>query len=295
MGQSVYQDNADLLPYCFTCNRPQTIKNPSTDIIQKDLELVKAYVNPIASLPPSFKAYREVYPNLELTDNTDTAHANLADGLVLTRYHISGGYTDLELIILRYNDLIIRSRLVVHVRQPVFSDYYLKAITIPLTCSGNDMEFEQLFNENLQTYQEQFPKVVFNLDRNKYNTDISTAFYNLNYHELFVSNDWCDTILVASIDEDTNYFTHHFFKMLITAKAYDVIERLLFGIQPISRIYAYTLLKTASGNGYTPNDAAISQMEKIKSQQLLFKVEDRCYRIATVDLTSGMITLAEAH
>ena len=260
----MYELNKAELENCHTCRPKDKNPNPNPEWVKTDLIRFKEMVNPIADLKPTLTEYLKTYPDL-LTGkgNTSSRTIELLDNLKLISHDFYGGYTNFNLKILTYNDLIIYSRLDTEVEENVFENIYLKEIIIPLTCSGVNMEYFKIHEKNLAEYQKTYPNFTLKIDLNKYTPDELNAYYNLNEVEYNFG--------AFQVDEDYPHLANGFVKTLLEQKKYEVLEKLLYGTNPVGRIYAYTALKIAINDGYKPNDEIIEQMEKVKENGLKFK------------------------
>ena len=263
-GQTIYELNKAELEHCHTCRPKKENSNPNQDWIQTDLNRYREMVNPISELKPIISEYLTVYPSL-LTGkgNTSSKTIELLDDLKLISHDFYGGYTSFNLKLLTYNDLIIYSRLYTEVEENVFENIYLKEIRIPLTCSGADMEYFKIHKKNLAEYQKTYPNFTLEIDINKYTTDELNAYYNLNEVEYNFG--------AYQVDDDYPHLANGFIKTLLEQKKYEVLEKLLFGTNPVGRIYSFSALKIAMNDGYKPSNEIINQMEKVKENGLKFK------------------------
>lgn len=263
-GQTIYELNKAELEHCHTCRPKKENSNPNQDWVQTDLNRYREMVNPISELKPVISEYLTVYPSL-LTGkgNASSKTIELLEDLKLISHDFYGGYTSFNLKLLTYNDLIIYSRLNTEVEENVFENIYLKEITIPLTCSGADMEYFKIHNKNLAEYKRKYPNFTLEIDINKYTTDELNAYYNLNEVEYNFG--------AYQVDDDYPHLANGFVKTLLEQKKYEVLEKLIFGTNPVGRIYSFTALRIAINDGYKPNDAIIEQMEKVKENGLKFK------------------------
>ncbi|WP_299436497.1 hypothetical protein [uncultured Maribacter sp.] len=263
-GQNVYELNKAELENCHTCRPKDKNPNPNPEWVKTDLIRFKEMVNPIADLKPTLTEYLKTYPDL-LTGNRNTSSRTieLLDNLKLISHNFYGGYTNFNLKTLTYNDLIIYSRLDTEVEENVFENIYLKEITIPLTCSGANMEYFKIHEKNLAEYQKTYPNFTLEIDLNKYTPDELNTYYNLNEVEYNFG--------AFQVDEDYPHLANGFVKTLLEQKKYEVLEKLLYGTNPVGRVYAYTALKIATNDGYKPNDEIIEQMKKVKENGLKFK------------------------
>lgn len=263
-GQTVYEINKAELEHCNTCKPKSKNPNPNSDWVEKDLARFKEMVNPIANLKPTINQYLTVFPSLLTGEgNTSSKTIELLDELKLTSHDFYGGYTSFNLKLLTFNNLIIYSRLETEVEENVFENIYLKEITAPLTCSGDNMEYFKLFDKNLTEYQKKYPNFSLEIDLDKYSINALNAYYNLNQVE------WnFDTYHVP---EDFVHFANTFFKSLLENKEYEIIKKLLFGVNPVSRIYAYSALKRAKKFGIHIDNETIKQMEIVQKNGLKFK------------------------
>jgi hypothetical protein len=263
-GQTVYEINKAELENCHTCKPKEKNAHPNPEWIETDLTRFREMVNPIADLKPSVSDFLTIYPSLlSGKGNASSKTIGLLDELKLISHDFYGGYTSFNLKILTYNDLIIYSRLDTEVEENVFENIYLKEISIPLTCSGANMEYYKLYNQNLSEYQKKYPNFTLEIDTDEYNTDALNAYYNLNQVE------WnMDTY---HVDDDFVHFANTFFKTLLEKKEYDIIKKLIFGINPVSRIYAYSALERAEKDGYKIDMETKKQMEIVKKSGLKFK------------------------
>lgn len=263
-GQTVYELNKAELVHCHTCKPKDKNPNPNPDWVETDLTRYREMVNPITNLKPTVTDYLTIYPSLlSGKGNTSSKTIELLDELKLISHDFYGGYTSFNLKILAYNDLIIYSRLDTEVEENVFENIYLKEITIPLTCSGANMEYYKLFNENLLEYQKKYPNFTLEIDTNKYSIDALNAYYNLNQVE------W--NLNTYHVDDDFVHFANTFFKKLLENKEYDVIKKLIFGVNPVTRIYAYSALERAKKDGFNIDIETKEQMERVKKNGLKFK------------------------
>ncbi len=263
-GQTVYELNKAELEHCHTCKPKDKNPNPNSDWVETDLTRFREMVNPIANLKPTVTDYLTVYPSL-LTGkgNTSSKTIELLDELKLVTHDFHGGYTSFNLKILTYNDLIIYSRLDTEVKENVFENIYLKEITVPLTCSGANMEYYKLFSKNLSEYQKKHPNFTLEIDTDENSTDALNAYYNLNQVE------W--NLDTYHVDGNFVHFANNFFKTLLKNKEYDIIKKLIFGVNPVSRIYAYSALERAEKDGYNMDQETKKQMEVVKKNGLKFK------------------------
>tara|TARA_B110000967_G_scaffold152597_1_gene156853 strand:+ start:1476 stop:2384 length:909 start_codon:yes stop_codon:yes gene_type:complete len=263
-GQTIYELNKAELENCHTCRPKKKNPYPNQDWVQTDLNRYREMVNPISDLKPLISEYLNVYPSL-LTGkgNASSSTINLLDDLKLISHDFYGGYTSFNLKILTYNDLIIYSRLYTEVEENVFENIYLKEITIPLTCSGANMEYFKIHEKNLAEYQKMYPNFTLEIDLNKHTTDELNAYYNLNEVEYNFGP--------FQVDEDYPHLANGFIKTLLEQKKYRVLEKLLFGANPVGRIYSYSALNIAMNDGYKPSNEIIKQMEKVKESGLKFK------------------------
>lgn len=263
-GQTVYEINKAELEGCRSCKRKRKNPNPKSYLVETDLTCFREMANPIVSLKPTITDYLTVYPSL-LTGkgNTSSKTIELLDELKLVSHDFYGGYTNFNLKILSYNDLIIYSRLGIEVEENVFENIYIKEIVVPLTCSGANMEYYKLFNENISEYQKKYPNFTLEIDAKKYSIDALNAYYNLNQVE------W--NLNAYQIDDDFVYFANTFFKKLLENKEYDVIKKLIFGVNPVTRIYAHSALERAKKDGFDIDKETKEQMEIVKKNGLQFK------------------------
>ena len=263
-GQTIYELNKAELQHCHTCRPKKENSSPNQDWVQTDLNRYREMVNPIAELKPVISEYLKVYPSL-LTGkgNASSKTIELLDGLKLISHDFYGGYTSFNLKLLTYNDLIIFSRLNTEVEENVFENIYLKEITIPLTCSGADMEYFKIHNKNLVEYNRKYPTFTLEIDINKYTTDELNAYYNLNEVEYNFG--------AYQVDDNYPHLANGFIKTLLEQQKYEVLEKLLFGANPVGRIYSYSALNIAIKDGYKPSNKIINQMEKVKENGLKFK------------------------
>ena len=263
-GQTIYELNKAELENCHTCRPKKKNPYPNQDWVQTDLNRYREMVNPISDLKPLISEYLNVYPSL-LTGkgNASSSTINLLDDLKLISHDFYGGYTSFNLKILTYNDLIIYSRLYTEVEENVFENIYLKEITIPLTCSGANMEYFKIHEKNLAENQKMYPNFTLEIDLNKHTTDELNAYYNLNEVEYNFGP--------FQVDEDYPHLANGFIKTLLEQKKYRVLEKLLFGANPVGRIYSYSALNIAMNDGYKPSNEIIKQMEKVKESGLKFK------------------------
>ena len=263
-GQTIYELNKVELENCHTCRPKKKNPSPNQDWVQTDLKRYREMVNPISELEPVISEYLTVYPSL-LTGkgNASSKTIELLDDLKLISHDFYGGYTSFNLKLLTYNDLIIYSRLNTEVEENVFENIYLKEITIPLTCSGADMEYFKIHDKNLEEYKRKYPNFTLEIDINRYTTDELNAYYNLNEVEYNFG--------AYQVDDDYPHLANGFIKTLLEQKKYEVLEKLLFGTNPVGRIYSYSALNIAIKDGYKANNEIISQMEKVKENGLKFK------------------------
>lgn len=263
-GQSVYEINKAELENCHTCRPKKKNPYPNQDWVQTDLNRYREMVNPISELKPLISEYLKVYPSLlSGKGNTSSNTIDLLDDLKLISHNFYGGYTSFNLKILTYNDLIIYSRLSTEVEENVFENIYLKEITIPLTCSGANLEYFKIHDKNLAEYKKTYPNFTLEIDINKYTPDELNTYYNLN--------DVDYNLGAYQVDDDYPHLANGFIKILLEKEKYLVLEKLLFGANPVGRIYAYTALKIAINDGYKPDEEIIEQMEKVKENGLKFK------------------------
>ncbi|MHA7060290.1 hypothetical protein ACWGOQ_0023945 [Aquimarina sp. M1] len=236
-GQNIYELNKAELENCHTCRPKKKNPYPKQDWVQNDLTRYREMINPISELKPIISEYLTVYPSLlSGKGNSSSITIELLDDLKLISHDFYGGYTSFNLKTLIYNDLIIYSKLYTEVEDNVFENIYLKEITIPLTCSGTSMEYFKIHYENLTEYKKVYPNFTLEIDINKYTTDELNAYYNLNKVEYNSST--------YQVDEDYPHLANGFIKTLLEQEKYDVIEKLLFGANPVARIYSYTALKS---------------------------------------------------
>lgn len=262
-GQNVYEINKEEFSNCISCKPRPELQYPNQDYVQTDLARYKEMFNPIAELKPNISAYLEVYPEL-LTGNGNTGSETIEilDGLKFVNHKFYGGYISFNMDVLVYDDLIIYSRLFTEVEDNVFENIYLKEIKVPLSCSGQGMEYFKIHNTNLKEYQKKYPNFTLEVDIDKYEPDDLSAFYNINQVE------WnYDTFQVP---EDYTYLAKGFMKTLLDNKNYELIEKLLFGLNPVGRIYAFSALRIASEKGYKPPEKVIDQMKKVEQNGLKF-------------------------
>ena len=85
------------------------------------------------------------------------------------------------------------------------------------------------------------------------------------------------------VDDDYPHLANGFIKILLEKEKYLVLEKLLFGANPVGRIYAYTALKIAINDGHKPDEAIIEQMEKVKENGLKFKSRFNSSHTKTTD------------
>jgi len=262
--QNIYELNKAELENCYSCRPKKKNPYPKQDWVQTDLTRYREMINPISELKPIISEYLTVYPSLlSGKGNSSSRTIELLDDLKLISHDFYGGYTSFNLKILIYNDLIIFSKLYTEVEDNVFENIYLKEITIPLTCSGTSMEYFKIHDENLTEYKIAYPNFTLEIDINKYTTDELNAYYNLNEVEYNYST--------YQVDEDYPHLANGFIKTLLEQEKYEVLEKLLFGANPVARIYSYTGLKIAIRDGYIPDSSVIKQMENIKRNGLKFK------------------------
>ncbi|MCP4054692.1 MAG: hypothetical protein GY739_16900 [Mesoflavibacter sp.] len=263
-GQTTYELNKAELEHCHTCRPKKENSNPNQDWVQTDLNRYREMVNPISELKPIISEYLTIYPSL-LTGkgNASSKTIELLDDLKLISHDFYGGYTSFNLKLLTYNDLIIYSRLNTEVEENVFENIYLKEITIPLTCSGADMEYFKIHDKNLEEYKRKYPNFTLEIDINRYTTDELNAYYNLNEVEYNFG--------AYQVDDDYPHLANGFIKTLLEQQKYEVLEKLLFGTNPVGRIYSYSALNIAINDGYKPSNEIINQMEKVKENGLKFK------------------------
>jgi len=263
-GQSVYELNKAELENCHTSRPKNKNQNPNLDWVKIDLNRFNEMVNPIADLKPTISEYLKIYPDLQTgIGNTSSNTIELLDNLKLISHNFYGGYTNFNLKILTYNDLIIYSRLKIEVEENLFENIYLKEITIPLTCSGADMEYYKIHQKNKAEYTKKYPNFTLEIDINKYETDELNAYYNMNQVE--------NNFGPFQVDDVYAHLANGFVKSLLEQKKYDILEKILFGVNPVGRIYSYTALRIASNQGYKPNPEIIKQMEKVEKNGLKFK------------------------
>lgn len=263
-GQTIYELNKAELEHCHICRPKKKNPNPNQDWVQTDLNRYREMVNPISELEPVISEYLTVYPSLlSGKGNASSKTIELLDDLKLISHNFYGGYTSFNLKLLTYNDLIIYSRLSTEVEENVFENIYLKEITIPLTCSGADMEYFKIHNKNLEEYKRKYPNFTLEIDINKYTTDELNAYYNLNEVEYNFG--------AYQVDDDYPHLANGFIKTLLEQKKYELLEKLLFGTNPVGRIYSFSALNIAMNDGYKPSNEIINQMEKVKENGLKFK------------------------
>ncbi len=263
-GQNIYELNKAELENCHTCRPKKKNPYPKQDWVQTDLTRYREMINPISELKPIISEYLTVYPSLlSGKGNASSRTIELLDDLKLISHDFYGGYTSFNLKLLIYNNLIIYSKLYTEVEDNVFENVYLKEITIPLTCSGTNMEYFKIHNENLAEYKKIHPNFTLEIDINKYTTDELDAYYNLNEVEYNFNT--------YQVDEDYPHLANEFVKILLEQEKYEILEKLLFGVNPVARIYSYTALKIAISNGYAPNSFVTKQMENVKRNGLKFK------------------------
>ena len=262
-GQNIYEKNKEELSNCISCKPRPELKYPNHDYVQTDLARYREMFNPITELKPKVSDYLKIYPEL-LTGNgnTITKTVELLDGLEFVNHKFFGGYNNFSLEILIYNDLIIYTRLFTEVEYHIFENIYLKEIKVPLTCSGRGMEYYKIHKSNLKDYQRIYPLFTLEIDNDRYEPENLNAYYNMNQIE------WnYDTFQVA---EDYTHLANGFIKTLLKNKEYDLIEKLLFGLNPVGRIYAFTALNIAKDKGYKPTDEIKEQMKKVEQNGLKF-------------------------
>ena len=263
-GQSVYEKNKAEFKHCQSCEPKDEDQSINSEYVNIDLNRLKEMVNPIVNLKPNVSNYLLIYPALlNEKGNTNTRIIELKDELKFITHEFYGGYTSFELKILVYNDLIIYSRLEIEVEEKVFENIYLEEIQIPLTCSGANMEYYKLFSQNLVEYQKKYPNFTLEINNDKYSTDVLNAYYNLNNVE--------SNFNTYHVDDDFVDLANTFFKKLLENKEYDIIKKLLFGVNPVSRIYAYSKLKIAEKDGYKIDQETKKQMEKVNKDGLQFR------------------------
>lgn len=263
-GQTIYELNKAELENCHTCRPKNKNTNPNQDWVQTDLNRYREMVNPISDLKPLISEYLNVYPSLlNGKGNTSSNSIDLLDDLKLISHKFYGGYTNFNLKILTYNDLIIYSRLYTEVEENVFENIYLKEITIRLTCSGANMEYFKIHEKNLAEYQKTYPNFTLKIDLDQHTHEELNAYYNLSEVEYNFG--------AFQVDEDYPHLANGFVKTLLEQKKYEVFEKILFGTNPVGRIYSYTALKIAMNEGYKPNDEIIKQMGIVKENGLKFK------------------------
>ena len=263
-GQTIYELNKAELENCHTCRPKNKNTNRNQDWVQTDLNRYREMVNPISDLKPLISEYLNVYPSLlNGKGNTSSNSIDLLDDLKLISHKFYGGYTNFNLKILTYNDLIIYSRLYTEVEENVFENIYLKEITIRLTCSGANMEYFKIHEKNLAEYQKTYPNFTLKIDLDQHTHEELNAYYNLSEVEYNFG--------AFQVDEDYPHLANGFVKTLLEQKKYEVFEKILFGTNPVGRIYSYTALKIAMNEGYKPNDEIIEQMGIVKENGLKFK------------------------
>ena len=125
------------------------------------------------------------------------------------------------------------------------------------------MEYFKIHKKNLAEYQKTYPNFTLEIDINKYTTDELNAYYNLNEVEYNFG--------AYQVDDDYPHLANGFIKTLLEQKKYEVLEKLLFGTNPVGRIYSFSALKIAMNDGYKPSNEIINQMEKVKENGLKFK------------------------
>ena len=264
-GQSVYEDNKAEFSNCISCEIRRELEYPNQDYVETDIIRYREMVNPIANLKPSIKEYKKIYPSLlNAKGNTISDSIVLKDELKLIKHRFFGGYSNFQLSILAYNDLIINVRLELEVIYNIFENIYLKEITIPLTCFGNDMEYFQHFENNLKEYQKKYPNFILEADINKYSIESLNAFSFLN------QIDW--NIDAYHVDDEFIFQANLSSEHLLKNKEFELLEKVIFGINPVSRIYAYSAFERAEKQGYEINDELKTQMSKVKAESgLKFK------------------------
>ncbi|MGY6650106.1 hypothetical protein [Wenyingzhuangia sp. IMCC45574] len=264
-GQTVYELNKAELEHCHTCKPKDKNQNPNPEWVVNDLSRFKEMVNPISDLKPTISDYLKVYPELlKRVRNTSSNTIELLDELKLISHDFYGGYTNFNLTILTYKNNILYSKLWFEVEEDVFENIYLKEITIPLTCSGANMEYYKVHEKNLAEYVKKYPNFTLEVDIDKYTPDELNAYYNMNQVE--------NNFGPFQVDKDYVHLANEFIKPLLKQKKYNILEKILFGVNPVGRIYSYTALKIAIKEGYKPNSKIIKQMEKVKENGLKFKI-----------------------
>ncbi len=261
--QSIYEANLEAYENCVSCKPKAKIKSPNHSYVNTDLEVFHHMVNPIIHLKPTILAYKKVYPELRISQgNTRSRTIELLDDLKITFHKFYGGYTDFNLTILSYNDAILYSRLQIEVNDHVFEKIYLKEIKIPLTCSGRKMEYFKMYKKNIQAYQQKHPYFTLEIDNFNHSPTVLTAYYNMNQAE--------DNYERFQVTEEYASFSNYHAQYLLENKEYQVLEKLLYGVNPVGRIYAYTALKIASIKDYKPTPRIKKQMEEVQKKGLKF-------------------------
>jgi len=252
------------LENCHTCKPKDKNPDPKPEWVKTDLTRFEEMANPIVDLKPTITEYLKIYPDLQTgKGNTSSKTIELLDNLKLISHDFYGGYTNFNLKILTYNDLIIYSRLDIEIVENVFENIYIKEITVPLTCSGANMEYYKVHYKNLAEYTNKYPNFTLEIDINKYAPNELNAYYNMNQVE--------NNFGPFQVGDDYAFLANGFVKPLLEQKKYAVLEKLLFSVNPVGRIYSYTALNIAISQGYKPNSKTIKQMKKVKIDGLKFK------------------------
>ncbi|MEL1245217.1 hypothetical protein AAEO56_13150 [Flavobacterium sp. DGU11] len=225
-------------------------------------------LNKVPGLLPTIDSYREIFPSLlSANGNVSTERIPLPDQLEYIRHQVYGGYGSIYANVLVFHDNIIYSEVSIVANNDLFRDYYLKEITVPLQCSGDTMWWDRIYDDNVSLYRNVHPDFLWELENNKrYEPRELTIFYNMNTPQ-YLSKEGT----IYHVDGDYIYFAELNLKYLLEEKKYNIIEKLLFSVNPVGRMYACAALDSVVlHKGYKPDSKIQTQMAIIREGGMRF-------------------------
>ncbi|AWH84259.1 hypothetical protein HYN59_03635 [Flavobacterium album] len=266
--ESIYKTNLQTLDNCISCRPKEKVTNPVAEWMDKDIQHIHEMLNKAQGLLPTMDNYLKIFPSLlSANGNVSTERVLLPDQLEYIKHEVYGGYVSIYINVLVFEGGILYSEISIDADNDIFRDHYLKEITVPLQCSGNMMQWSRIYDDNVLLYRKEHPHFLWELEINRrYEPRELTIFYNMNTPQYLSKNRD-----IYHVDGDYAHFAELNLKYLLEKKKYGVIEKLLFSVNPIGRMYACAALDSAIlTKSYKPNNKLQMQMSKIREGGMQF-------------------------
>lgn len=274
LSEDIISHNKELPKQCRTCTKRRIrISQPAKKMIAQDLAFIKQTLNKLPELNPSLSLYAEYLPELQTRQAPQYSAINLNDDLRYITVYKNINYLNLTFRFLVYKDAVLHSQYQMTVYDGIFENHFAQVLDFPWSCAGNNVEYTRKYPKQLSRYLQKYPKFQFDLKEatlNAYTPSILTAFVNLISIENLTATFTSADILSYEFDQAN---------LLLKAKQYPLFEKLLYGPNPIARIFAYHALTKALKEGYTASEDLKVRLAKTKKEGLLFYDRFQQYEI----------------